>query len=185
MKFYSYLRKKGRLETIDKNSIVVQIYSQTKTDSLLTETQKKIYVIALEKYLDFTLGLEEEYTEDNVSIEEYAQPTNTNEYFYRYISKKTLKEVEKGKFKLGNLYEYQKTNDKHRGDIKEGHIHLLLENPSRQYAPTFYGGYNFLITCGSYIPPDDTRADYLLNKFGPCVIRIRNINSFLSEYFGV
>ena len=172
-----FIKYKGYILTENKKSMLFSAGSQTKEGVFLSNAQLKSMIIALQKLLDHYNNKKREY--DDVEIEDYSSLQNSNEVFYRYISKYDLETfVKKGKFRLGTISHYQKIEDKNRIDEGEGFTHLVLESAKKQQTHSFYAGFHYLVFCGSYIPPSDTRAEYLLKKFGPCVLKIKNIYSF-------
>jgi len=178
MNFYSYLRKKGKPISMNGNTILFRIDGHIKKDANLTLKQQKSFIRATQQFLDHDDGREGIY--DDFEIEKYSQPKNTNEDFYRYITKYELETfVKNGKFRLGTINHYQRIKDKKRVDVGEGFTHLNLESPNKQHIKAYISGLNNLILCGSYIPPTDKRAEYLLKNFGPCVLKVTNINSFI------
>lgn len=84
----------------------------------------------------------------------------------------------KGIFRLGTIGDYQSTKKENIKDENEGYTHLILESETNQLLQSFCGGFNYLLFCGSYVPPEDPRAEYLKENFGPCVMKIENLNSF-------
>ncbi|TFH44566.1 MAG: hypothetical protein E4G94_03490 [ANME-2 cluster archaeon] len=173
---------RGILLTQDRISIFAQIKSITKSGNFLSTDQQIDFFVAVQTYLDSILNKTTNYDRGKIQIEDYQKPTPAEETFYKYVSKSTLnKYIKKGFFKLGNLNHYQKVKNNKIKDENEGYIHLIMESPEKQLLQSFCTGYNYLIFCGSYIPPSDPRSEYLKERFGPCVLKIRNTKSFRRE----
>jgi hypothetical protein len=172
----------GFLITKNNKSILAQAKSLTKPGSFLSEEQQKSYFLAVQQYLDSINGNVSNYDKNNIEITNYSEPAVSNNIFYKYVSKKTLnKYIKNGIFKFGNLVHYQKAQNNKIKDEKEGHTHLIIESEDKQLLQSFYTGYNYLIFCGSYMPPNDPRSKYLKDNFGTCVIKIANTKSFRRE----
>ncbi|MEQ9403194.1 MAG: hypothetical protein RIM99_06405 [Cyclobacteriaceae bacterium] len=162
----------------DNVSLIAQIKSVSKQNVFLSDDLIKDTFKASQKYLNTIYG-EPEAATLSVEIIEYTKQFDSANTFYKYITRESMeKYYKKGYFRLGTLLDYQNAKVENIKDRREGHTHLVLESKERQLLQSFYGGFNYLVFCGSYIPPDDPRSDYLKKKFGSCVMKVSNIQTF-------
>lgn len=177
-----FKKYEGFLITRNKISILSQVKSLTKKDTFLTEKQQISFFEAVQKYLDSVQNRTSTYDKDKIEISEYEEQQDAEDVFYKYVTKQSLENyIKKGIFKLGTLNHYQKAKNNKIKDEKEGYTHLIIESEEKQLLQSFCSGFNYLIFCGSYIPPSDTRSKHLIDNFGPCVLKIKNISSFKRE----
>lgn len=177
-----FKKYEGFLITRNKISILSQVKSLTKKGTFLNESQQISFFEAVQTYLDSVQNRKSIYDKSKIQIAEFMEPHETDDIFYKYVTKHTLENyIKKGIFKLGTLNHYQKAKNNKIKDEKEGYTHLVIESEEKQLLQSFCSGFNYLIFCGSYIPPSDARSKYLIENFGPCVLRIKNISSFKRE----
>jgi len=167
-------------------SILAQVHAISKENTFFTEAQLIQYAKSAQEFLD-SVASRPILDMDTPKVLQLNQifHSSTNDSFYKYISRESLDNfILKGKFRLGSLEYYQKTSNKNIQDVYEGFTHLAINYQNRQRIQAFYSGFNYLIFCGSYIPPSDNRANHLLKNFGDCVIRIKDINGFQNAIAG-
>lgn len=173
---------RGFVVTRNNISILVSGKSLTKEGVFLSDNECVNYFDIMQNYLDSVQNRKSIYDKDKLLISEYTEPIDSKEIFYKYISKNTLENyIKKGNFKLGTLNYYQRSENNKIKEEKEGCTHLIIEYKDKQLQLSLCYGFNFLIFCGSSIPPSDVRSKYLRENFGPCVLKIHNTNSFKEE----
>ncbi len=172
----------GFLITKKGISILAQVKLLTKTGSFLTNDQQIHFCRDTQIYLDAIQGKQTTYDKDKMKIVDYTEPENSEDVFYKYVSTYDLENyIKKDEFKFGTLNHYQKAENNKIKDEKEGYTHLILESAEKQLLQSFCTGYNYLIFCGSYIPPTNAQSKYLRDNFGECVIKIHNVSLFKKE----
>ena len=172
----------GFLITRNGVSILAQLKALFKKENFSTTEEQITLFKAFHIYHNSIHNRKVEIDEDNLKVIDHSEPTESNEVFYKYVSKYVLENyIKKGIFKLGTVSHYQKAKNNKIKDESEGYTYLTLQSKTRQLSQAYCSGFNFLIFCGSYIPPTDKRSKYLKEKFGSCVLKITNTSSFRRE----
>jgi hypothetical protein len=111
--------------------------------------------------------------------ETFLDVANTDEPFYKYLTRETLdKYVKQDNFQLGTINYYHGA-DPNAKDTLEGFTHFYIDQSDKQRGQAFYSGFNYLVFCGTYISPDTVESETLKKNFGDCVIKIKDINQFV------
>ena len=177
-----FIANLGSIVTRKDISILVSGKSLTKEGVFLSDKDCINYFDILQTYYDSVGNRKTRYDKDKLQISDFKEPVNSDEVFYKYVSKNTLENyIKKGIFKLGTLNYYQRTENRLLKEEREKCTHLTIVYRNKQISLTLCYGFNFFIFCGSSIPPSDHRSKYLRDTFGPCVLKIYNTNSFQEE----
>jgi hypothetical protein len=171
-----FIQDVGHKYTIDKKSIILQLFSVTKENKPLADSELKTFIKIMNQYFDAI-------SNNKNSIRDYFGEIMTplsinqieNQAFYRFISPEEERRLKKGNFQLGSLQKYREIEDQNRRDEFEGISSIIIKSNNREVFTTVLTGFNYYILCGTC---EMNNSEYMSEKYGSKILRISNVKSF-------
>jgi len=164
----------------NNKSLLLQLISMTKENSLLTDNELKKMIKITSNYLD---KISRNLESPSKLFGEILKPDSDFDVagtsFYKFTSKEVYQNnILKGQFRLGSLKYYREIENESSKDPKEGFSNIIITTGNRQIFTSLISGFDQYVLCGTHTLEE---SDYMNNRFGRVVLKIRNIRSFAEK----
>jgi hypothetical protein len=159
-------------------SVLLHASARFKRDAIVTNLDIFNLIKRLNRFLD-AVGIydrESHGTSALMSAEKF--PDLDEVEFYKFLPPTSLEYYRSGSFQFGSTQFYRDIENQNSRDRMEGFANIVFQSPKHVWAMSLASGYNFGVFCGT---SSLTMRDEMSKRFGPHIIRIKNLRAFAEE----
>ena len=159
-------------------SVLLHTCARFKHDAILTNIDVLRLFKAQNRFLE-AIGTYDRESQGFSTLMTAEKFPNLDEVeFYKFLPPASLGYYRSGSFQFGSVQFYRDIESQNGKDRMEGFANIVFQSPKHMWAMSLASGYNFGVFCGT---SSLTMRDEMSRRFGPHIIRIKNLRAFAEK----